>query len=277
MDMPPKRDLVIARSRLDKGKMSEFTRKWMIVWLVLLTGPFFTVPAGAQIINTLRGFDEEKQGWSGGFEGTIAISEGNSEYHEIQLAASIQHQSLRNRWRLLGRSMWLKASGRKAAENQLAHLRHNYIVLPWLASVVFIQGQHDPFRRVETRILFGAGARIDVLKKDRWNVALGLTAMREDEKLTEKDDRFVTNYRLSGFLTVFRDAKKGIDMDVTAFYQPMVDDLTDARALAAASFRTDIVGNLYFLLSYSFEYDARPPLGVERYDQMMRSGLGYNF
>jgi hypothetical protein len=66
-----------------------------------------------------------------------------------------------------------------------------------------------------------------------------------------------------------------VDLDLTAFYQPAVDDLGDARGVASLGFRADIVGNLYFLLNYDLEYDFRPPAGVGRTDHAARSGLGF--
>ena len=51
--------------------------------------------AGAQIVNALRGFQEQELSWSGGVEGTIAAAEGNTDYFEYELSAAAQHGGTR--------------------------------------------------------------------------------------------------------------------------------------------------------------------------------------
>lgn len=233
--------------------------------------------AEAQIVNTLRGFDDKEFGWSGGVEAGISVASGNSEYVETQVAAAVQYQRETNRWRLLARHMRLTASEKRQAENRMGHLRHNYRFSKWLASVAFVQGQHNPFQRIETRLLLGAGARLDVLRSDRLNVAFGATFMREDEELTRTTTGFNTNYRFSFFTSVYRDVARGVDIDITGFYQPLAEEPADARAFASAGLRCDIIGDLYLLVIYSLEYDSRPPEAVKKSDQTLRSGFGYSF
>ena len=239
--------------------------------------PVLVGVGNAQIVNTLRGFDEEERGWSGRAEGTISVAAGNSEYLETQVAGDVQHQSETHRWRLLARNMRLTASGKTEAESRLGHLRHNYRFSPWIASVAFLQGQQNPFQRIETRVLIGGGARFDMVRREKLNMALGATFMREDEELTDTGEGFYTNYRFSFFTSVYRDVAEGFDMDITGFYQPLAEDLSDARAFASVALRFDIVGDLYLITNYSLEYDSRPPKDVEKSDQALRSGFGYSF
>jgi hypothetical protein len=71
--------------------------------ILLLAFLFLPRGAGAQIVNTLRGFEEQKLAWSGALEGSVAAADGNTDYFQYELGASVQHISERNRWRLLGR------------------------------------------------------------------------------------------------------------------------------------------------------------------------------
>lgn len=235
-----------------------------------LTAP---APAGAQILNTLRGFQANEIGWSGQVEGTAAVAAGNTEYLELELGAGVQFQTDRHRWRLLGKAMRRTASGTETAESRTAHLRHNYRLRPWLATVAFVQGQHDPFRRIQTRILLGGGLRFDLLRGAAWQGAVGATVMREDERLTGTT-RFDTTARGSFFLSVLRKGKEGLDVDVTGFFQPALDDFGDLRALLSASLGADLVGNLYFRFRYGLEVDTDPAPGVKETDHLIRSGLG---
>ncbi len=252
-------------------------RFWIILCFLLASGSDPAGPVSAQIVNTMRGFDDAEKGWSGDLRGTISIADGNTNYFEFELFTAVQHQGERNRWRLLGRVSRRTASGQEVAENRLLHLRHNYRFLPRVASIVFLQGQYNPFKRIETRVLAGIGLRFDLTQRDKWNAAVGGTIMYEEEELTDQTGLFTSDFRYSLFLTVFRDVSEGISIDISGFCQPLVDDITDARALAAASVRADIIGELYLLFAYDLEYDADPPADVEKLDQNLRSGLGYDF
>jgi len=247
----------------------------ILSFLILFAGASAgTVPASAQILNTLRGFNETEPGWSGQVQGAVALADGNTEYLEIELGAGVQWRTGDHRFRLLGRHMRRTASGVETAESRTGHLRHNLQLKPWLATVAFLQGQHDPFKRIDSRILVGAGLRTDLFRETDWKTSIGTVVMREDESLTGIAG-YETDVRLSVFVSVLRTGGEGVSLDLSGFWQPKVDDFSDARALASAVFRADLVGDLYLHATYGLEHDSHPAAGVERPDQTIRSGLGY--
>ena len=248
-------------------------RRARILLTVVLAVPS---AAPAQIINTLRSFEHQTLGWSGGIESTVAVADGNTDYFEFEADGSVQHLSDRQRWAILGVYMQRSASDVRIAENRLTHVRHNWRFLPWLASIAFVQGQHDPFRRLETRLLAGAGARFDVLKGKKEEGALGVSVMWEGEELTDQDG-IDTDVRFSLFLNLYQPGSGRLETDVAVFYQPRVDEPADSRAFAAARLKADVVGGLYFVVRYSLQYESRPPEGVAKRDQTFRSGLGWEF
>jgi hypothetical protein len=243
------------------------------------------VGAEAQIINTLRGFDNEARGWSGGIAGGVAFADGNTEYFEFELDGRVQFQTDRHRLRAIGINMRRTALGVEVAEARLGHLRHNYRLWSRISTVAFVQGQYNPFLRIQSRVLVGGGFRLDFFRGNMWNAGLGVTAMRETEELTypvtarseTPTPGPTTRYRYNLFLTLYRVEKEGFEVDIWGFYQPLVDDFTDARASAAASFSVDLVGGLYFFSSYVVKHDDSPPPGVRERDTMLRSGLGWKF
>jgi hypothetical protein len=245
-----------------------------LIGLFLMSLLSMPVSSQAQIINTLRGFDRQSMGWSGDVEGAVAIADGNTDYLEYAFSASLQNLNERNRWALLGHYMRRSAGDQRIAENRMTHLRHNYRFRSHLASVLFLQGQHDPFRRIETRLLAGAGMRLDVLRGRQWEAGFGATWMLEGDELTDDDQGMLTEHRLSFFLSVYNTETDHANVDVVAFYQPRVDDFADERAFVSASFEADIVGGVYFLLRYNLTHDAAPPPGVLKTDQTLRSGIG---
>jgi len=247
--------------------------RFVVLLLLVVSG--LPSSAAAQIINTLRGFDRQALGWSGSVEGAVAIADGNTDYIEYLASGSIQWRSEHQRWVALGRYMRRSASDALIAEDRMTHLRHNYRMRPWLATVLFLQGQHDPFRRIQTRLLAGGGLRFDVVRRAQWEAAVGATVMLEGDELTEDDRGMVTNERLSFFASVYRSASDDTEVDLVAFFQPRASDPSDVRAFAAASIEVDIIGGLYFLFRYNLTHDSNPPPGVRRTDQSLRSGLGF--
>lgn len=254
----------------------------------LVVAVFAAILAGsadAQIVNTLRGFEDEEPGWSGLIAGGIAMAEGNTQYFEFELDGKIQYQTDRNRWRVIGVNTRRTAMEVEIAESRLGHFRHNFNLRSRFSTVAFLQGQYNPFLRIESRVLFGGGARAELYRGDLWRSAIGVTVMRETEELTVEDvdqqtsqpAATTTKYRFSYFFTLYRAGTKGFDVDIWGFYQPVIDDFIDARASAAASVRVDVVGEVYLLVSYVIEYDHSPPVGVKKRDDVLRSGLGWNF
>lgn len=254
-------------------------------WLGLALSSIFTATVDAQIVNTLRGFEDEEPGWSGGVAGGVAYADGNTEYFEIEVDGRIQLQTDRHRARAIGIYMRRTALDVDIAEARLGHLRHNYRLWSRLSTVAFVQGQYNPFIRIQSRILLGGGVRLDVFRGNLWKSAVGLTVMSETEELTDtqpvtsvpSNGQRETRYRLNCFFTLYRAEKEGLDIDIWGFYQPVVDDMADARVSAAASLQVDIVGGLYFFTNYIVRYDENPPEGVEQRDHLLRSGLGWSF
>ncbi len=247
-----------------------------IVLFILAVGVGST-PANAQILNTLRGFDEDEMGWSGGIEGAIATASGNTEYFEFEIGGAAQHQGEKNRWRFLARTMQRTATGDEIARSQIGHIRHNYRLTSRFSTLVFLQGQYEPFKRIQKRYLAGAGVQTDLHRSADWSSVLGGSIMYEDEELTDNNGITTSDARLSFFLSVFRDVKEGVDVDLVGFYQPLADNLGDARANMTFGMRADIVGELYTFFRYVAEYDSEPAPGVDDLDQNLRAGLGYKF
>lgn len=236
------------------------------------------VPLRAQIVNTLRGWSDPEPGWSGEVEGRFALSEGNAEYLELSAAASVQLVAGRHRIRALASETLRRAAGEEIAEDFLVHLRHNLRLTAALSTLLFVQNQYNPFRRLERRTLVGAGGRWDVVRVDSWNAALGAAYMYESEVLTEDPEGVVdTDHRFSFFASLVGRVTQAVRADIAAFHQPLVGDFSDSRAFASARVRTDLVGELDLIVAFTLYHDAEPAEGVEPTDLTLSSGLVLSF
>lgn len=231
-------------------------------------------PGQAQIVNTLEGFAEQAPGWSGSVEARFSLSGGNTELVSLSAGGQVQHQSGANRWRLLGGASREKSRGERVEESTVAHLRHNRRLLPWLSTLTFLQHQRNPFQRLKTRFLAGAGARFDVLRASRVYGALGLSHMVEIERIEDVEGTD-TDQRLSLFTILEGKLREGVVLELTSFVQPLWSDLSDMRAIIAASLRVAVVGSLSLTLNYDLQHDTEPPDGVQETDWKLRAGLAY--
>jgi putative salt-induced outer membrane protein len=228
----------------------------------------------AQIVNTLVGFDEEEPGWSGGVEARFSLTGGNTELVSLSGGGHVQYQSGANRWRLLGDATRETSQGERVEESTVAHLRHNRRLLPWLSTLTFIQHQRNPFQRLTSRFLAGAGARFDVVRASRIYGALGASHMVEVERI-EDTSGTDTDQRLSVFAILEGKLSEAAAVEVTSFVQPRWGDFTDMRSILAATLRVTLVGSLAMTLDYDLQHDTEPPAGVEATDWKLRAGFAY--
>lgn len=251
-----------------------------LVPLVALVPLFATTadPARAQIINTLRGWEDSETGWTGQLEGRLALASGNSDYLELSGDAALQWSDARQRVRVLVDETLRRAGGEKIAESFLAHARHNYRLSDLVWTLVFAQHQYSPFLRLKRRSLVGAGTRLDIVRAESWDASLGLSAMVESEVLTDQPGgEAKVDGRGSFFLSAIGDVTDDLRVDVSAFYQPLLEEWSDSRAYAAAVARVDVVGGLDLLIRVDLLHDSNPPPGVEQTDLRLSTGLLLDF
>lgn len=237
-----------------------------------------TGPASGQIVNTLRGWTDPEPGWTGEVEGRFLVSSGNSEYLELTAGGAIQLVAGRHRLRVLSGATIRRANDEDVARSVLAHARHNYRLTRVVRSLLFVQHTYDPFRRLKRRSLVGAGARLDVVRAASWDASLGLSYMIEGEQLTDDpEEAYEVEGRASFFLSMLGDATRHLEVDVSAFYQPLLNDFGDARAYVDADVRINIIGGLDLVVGLGLQHDSRPPEGVDRTDVRMSTGLAFEF
>jgi hypothetical protein len=238
--------------------------------LLLLAG---ATPLQAQIVNTLGGWKEDEPGWSGRLGLTGDLSGGNTNVKAISGAARVQWFREQHRVRILGSFKVEEAQDVRVKEESMTHLRWIVRLTPRIAPFAFSQIQRNPFIRLETRWLLGAGAEFDVSPQKSWTLALGFSPMLETEKIQDSTSGSETRGRFSSFLRLVVPLGDDIDFNAIAFYQPRLVEPTDFRSSLIASLEVPIVGPLDFLLLSTWEHDDLPPEGVEPDDWDLNFGL----
>jgi len=245
--------------------------------LALLLALAAAAPAAAGVIlDTLAGSGLAEPGWSGAVEGGFEATGGNTELWSLNAGGRVLRRGDRDLWRLQGQIERTETDGMESSRAVVGHLRHNHALGSGLHSIGFVQIQHNPFQRLRSRWLTGAGLRWDLRADDDGRLAVGATHMVEVERIEDVAGSD-TDHRLSAFLHVGRRLSPTAKLTGVFFVQPLWRDLSDRRAMGKLALEVALSDALTLTVGGNVEYDARPPAGVDTTDWRTLTGLGVAF
>ncbi len=249
----------------------------LFVVTCLLSWVWAVTPTHASVIlNALESNTSDEPGWSGRVDGLMSGSGGNTEQFLIETGAQVRWQADRDRVRLQLSGGYRESNNVETARNLVAHMRHNRQWSgPW-STVSFVQIQHNPFQRLNSRWLVGLGPRYDFTRDAKGAVAVGATAMLEIERL-KGEAGHLSRGRLSTFLHVARQLSANTKLDAVGFWQPLFSDFSASRAVGNLTLTVQISGQVDLKVGAGVQDNARPPEGVKRTDWSTFTGLGVSF
>lgn len=253
-----------------KGLSSALARTGLPLLLITLAA----FPVEAAIVDSISGFQNEK-GWAGKLDAGFDASGGNTEETSLSAGARLQWRGETEMWRLLGSARRTSVEGTETARALMAHLRHNHRLGGRWHTLAFVQAQENPFQRLESRWLLGAGLRWDVLQTDKQRFSLGLAHMQEREKIEEQDAEWIE--RASLFLNLALQLREGVTLSGLAFFQPAWSDLEDWRTMGNFELEVELAAGLALVSGLSLEGDSRPAAGVEKVDWTTSTALRFKF
>ncbi|MEN8008052.1 MAG: DUF481 domain-containing protein [Candidatus Krumholzibacteriota bacterium] len=250
-----------------------------ITFVLLVAAGLAAVPAGgarAAIVNSLRGWSEDEQGWSGALAGSYGASGGNSPQSTFEGSGRVQLRSQANVWRLIGSGKRTTVHGVETKKSTLGHLRHNYLLSDRWATLAFLQVQRNPFQRLDSRFLAGLGGRWRAVKGESTLIYLGAAHMFEQERIRDEEGHTEAQ-RFSGFVSLEARLSEDVVVDFLAFYQPRWSDFNDWRMYGEVSLEVELTGSLSLFTGYKLEHNSRPPAEVEQSDWDTKTGLLFKF
>lgn len=242
-----------------------------VAWIALGT------PVRAQIVNTLEGFDPAATGFDATLDAALEASGGNTETLDVETDATLQWATDLQRLRVMLGYDLERADGADAADDTFVHLRHNRAFGRVVKSLLFVQWQRNPFQRLRSRLLLGAGARFDLVHEDHVHLRFGTAHMVEIERIVGDDAVEDTDQRLSSFLDFAWRLPAGSIFTATTFVQPRWDRLDDMRAIAVAGLETPLGGGFSLTTTIDATYDSEPPDDVEELDWELTTGLRFRY
>lgn len=171
--------------------------------------------------------------------------------------------------------------GKSYANSGVLHLRYTWKMSTLIHPEVFAQGDYARSRRLDARTLVGAGGRWNLLHAERLHLALGSAVMWERERLDiltgdPHDDR-TSEARLSTYINMYAATTGGVSLSTTAYYQPAVRDMGDARFLGTVELTTPMIGPLQQTTVVDFRIDRAAPRGVKDTDVRLSASFGVEF
>lgn len=173
-----------------------------------------------------------------------------------------------------------EASGETNISRWLVHARYNYNLTPIVALEALAQGQHDSFRRLTVRDLYGAGLRFTAYEEERINVFLGTTYLFEHEILNDVEGSrggADTYHRSSNYVGIDGRLDDRVVASFTSYFQPRLDRPKDFRVLSEGVISVTLTKRLAASVSGSVWYDNEPPFGVKTYDLEVKNSLSLKF
>jgi hypothetical protein len=252
----------------------------VVAWLAVVAAG----DAAAQITN-VQGLigDEVKEGVSGSVEATVEWRTGNVDLILMRGAAVGRYRHGDHLVFALVRGEYARTGEPLVTfvSRTFEHLRYRYQLRPWLTPEAFVQHESDAFRRLRVRAVAGAGPRVLVAARPRWNVHAGLAYMLEIEQLVDDGlegagDRTVS-HRASSYLVGRLIVNDKVAAAETIYVQPRLDDPSDLRVLSELSLAVTLTTHLTFKTAFVVAHDSAPPPETERTDTALQSALAVSF
>jgi Protein of unknown function, DUF481 len=169
-----------------------------------------------------------------------------------------------------------QAQGDTTVARWIAHARYNYLLTSVVALEGLAQVQHDRFRRLAVRDLYGAGLRFTLVTAEDLEVVAGTTYLLEHEVLDAVPGSPAFNnvwHRSSDYVGVNLKVAPLVDASSVTYLQPRFDRPLDFRILSESFVSFTITKILAARISGSAWYDHRPPFGVRTYDVEIKNSL----
>jgi hypothetical protein len=158
----------------------------------------------------------------------------------------------------------------------MAHARYNYRLTKLVSLEALAQVQHDRFRRITVRDLYGAGLRFNIVNEEELEVFAGTTYLIEHEVIGDVPGSPRSNElwnRSSTYAGLNTKLAPLVDASSVTYFQPRFDRPSDFRLLSESFVAVTITKRLSARVSGTFWYDNDPPFGVRTYDAEIKNSL----
>jgi len=162
----------------------------------------------------------------------------------------------------------------------LLHLRYNYFTTPFLYLEVLAQVQHDTFRRIAVRDLYGTGLRFNWIREKELELFSGTTIVLEQQAISASGP-YPSSSNLWARSSNYAGVNIGFEgvgnLTTVTYLQPRLDRPKDYRLLHETVLTLGITKRLAAKISVNLTYDHEPVPGVLPADLEVKNSLAVKF
>ena len=212
------------------------------------------------------------ENWSGQGELGGFHSSGNTDSTGISASLKLKKDGVKWRHNLRALADYQRTNGTTNREQFLAAYEPNYKFNDRLYAYGLAQYERDRFQGFSSRITISGGLGYAVIKSDDAVLNIkGGPAWRKTSVIGGGSSSNVAGLAaLDSFWQISDNLR--LTQDLNAYVES--DNSTFA---STTGLETKLIGALSARLSYSWEYETDPPLGVEKTDKISRATLVYDF
>lgn len=203
----------------------------------------------------------EEDGLSGSLTLNLNYTKNQSRILQFGNKIQIQYRLKRSLFLFLNDLNLIRANDENFINNGYQHLRYNYKINNLLTWEAFLQRQTDMVYLLELRALAGTGPRFRIIDRDSISLYAGSLYMYEYEQI-EGESEFNSYHRNSSYLSANYDLREFYSLQLIAYYQPNIFNLSDYRISTEIVNVFRINKKLSFRIAYALRYDSSPPDGV---------------
>jgi hypothetical protein len=171
-------------------------------------------------------------------------------------------------------------TGGLTVARSLAHVRYNYETTRFLFLELLAQVQHDHFRRLAVRDLYGTGLRFNVIRERTFEHFYGTTILLEQQVISTTSQypgRSELYARSSSYVGVNMAISDFGELDSVTYLQPRLNRPKDLRVIHETIVTFTITKRLAAKVGASVIYEREPPAGVLPADFELKNTLAVKF
>jgi putative salt-induced outer membrane protein YdiY len=222
----------------------------------------------------------EKPGFSGKVGASLSTKRGNSDTDSYKAALRLTYDNN------VSYVAWSELSGEYGEANNVKNVQKIYLHFRYIHNLqdkfnvieTFAQSQEDEFKLIDKRRLIGGGYRKRFFKNlIPLKFYIGVGGMYEYISYTSSTDPTENNVRANIYAAFTYPYEKRFDFSITSYYQPRIDCFSDFVTANKLELKIYIFDKMYLNFKISYDYDARPAIGVKKEDFSQDTAFVYEF
>jgi len=221
----------------------------------------------------------DKPGKSGMLKGSFETKRGNSDVdnYSAGLRFSYDNNSSYVIWSDFTFS-YGKSSGVTNTNKTYTHIRYIHKLykksIDWES---FIQSETNEFTKVKYRYIEGAGLRFYAKKATLGELYVGVGLFNENIAYTTDVDPRESNIRLNNYIAYTNKYTKESYISYISYYQPKINSFSDYIFSNGIELNVLIYKEIYLNITFYYDYDSSPAIGVEKEDVTQKTSFIYKF